>query len=95
MDQPARRVAYGSLNSECRCLTLVDTFRGWRYFDTTGIPQSDAVEMLERFTPSEDGSRLDYTMTPTDPETFNGPVVLEKSWVWLPEVRVEPYDCRP
>ena len=27
MDQPARRVAYGSLNSECRCLTLVDTFR--------------------------------------------------------------------
>ena len=31
MDQPARRVAYGSLNSECRCLTLVDTFR-------TGVP---------------------------------------------------------
>ena len=27
VDQPARRVAYGSLNSECRCLTLVDTFR--------------------------------------------------------------------
>ena len=27
MDQPARRVAYGSLNSECRCLKLVDTFR--------------------------------------------------------------------
>ncbi len=29
MDQPARRVAYGSLNSECRCLKLVDTFREW------------------------------------------------------------------
>ena len=27
MDQPARSVAYGSLNSECRCLKLVDTFR--------------------------------------------------------------------
>ena len=27
MDQPARRVAYGSLNSECWCLKLVDTFR--------------------------------------------------------------------
>ena len=27
VDQPARRVAYGSLNSECRCLKLVDTFR--------------------------------------------------------------------
>ena len=56
---------------------------GWRYCDTTGIPQNDAVEMLEGFTPSEDGSRLDYTMTLTDPETFTGPVVLEKSWVWL------------
>ncbi len=27
MDQPARRVAYGSLNFEGRCLKLVDTFR--------------------------------------------------------------------
>ncbi len=27
VDQPARRVAYGSLNSEGRCLKLVDTFR--------------------------------------------------------------------
>ena len=31
MDQPARRVAYGSLNSECRCLKLVDTFRNPMY----------------------------------------------------------------
>ena len=37
MDQPARRVAYGSLNSECRCLKLVDTFRGGCLYNFRGL----------------------------------------------------------
>ena len=40
MDQPARRVAYGSLNSECRCLKLVDTFR-------SGIARSNYYRPLQ------------------------------------------------
>ncbi len=63
------------------------------YFDSAGIPQSDVAEYVERITAAEDGSRLDYRITITDPETFTEPVVLEKFWVWLSDVRVERYDC--
>jgi hypothetical protein len=29
----------------------------------------------------------------TDPANFTEPVVKGKTWVWLPDVRVEPYEC--
>ena len=60
---------------------------------SAGIPQSDVAEYVERITAAEDGSRLDYRITITDPETFTDPVVLEKFWVWLSDVRLERYDC--
>ena len=36
---------------------------------------------------------VDYRITITDPATFTEPMVLEKFWVWLSDVRVERYDC--
>jgi hypothetical protein len=66
----------------------------YAFFDgVTGIPQSDAVEFVERITAVADGSRLDYRITVTDPATFTEPVVLENSWIWLSDVTVEPYEC--
>ncbi len=65
----------------------------WRHFNTRGIPVSGAVEIVETFTLQENGGRLDYTMTVTDPATFAEPVLLDKSWLWLPAVTVEPFDC--
>jgi hypothetical protein len=41
----------------------------------------------------DDGARLDYTLTVTDPATFTEPVVLEKSWLWLSAMTIEPFDC--
>ncbi len=76
-----------------RTLVVTTTGVSWPHFNKTGIPQSDEVEMIERFTPSEDGSRLDYTMTVRDAATFTEPVELTKSWLWLPDVVVEPYEC--
>ncbi len=32
-------------------------------------------------------------MTVTDPVMFTEPVLLDKSWLWLPAVTVEPFDC--
>ncbi len=79
---------------EDRTLVVATTDISWGYFNVVlGIPQSDAVEFVERFTPSIDGSRLDYTMTLIDPATFTEPVVLEKYWLWLPDVQVERYEC--
>ncbi len=65
----------------------------WRHFDTVGLPQSEAVRVVEVFTPSADGDRLDYELTVTDPATFTEPVTLGKHWVWVPGVEVGVYDC--
>ena len=66
---------------------------GWPYFDQSGIPQSPEAELLERFTPSEDGTRLEYSLTVSDPATFTEPVTLNKYWTWRPEARVRPFEC--
>jgi hypothetical protein len=74
---------------------VVETDRiSWRYFSQNGLLQSEAIELVERFTPSEDGARLDYELTITDPALFTEPAVLTKSWVWVPGDQVLPFDCR-
>jgi hypothetical protein len=65
----------------------------WPWFSQLGIPQSPAVSIVERFTPTEDGSRLDYAMTVTDPASFTRPVQLATHWLYLPGVQRLPYDC--
>lgn len=77
--------------------TLVVETRGidWPFFNATGIPQSAAVEMTERFKVSDDGSRLEYELTVVDPATFTEPVLLDKQWIWRPGEQVRRYDCTP
>ena len=92
--QPPSDLGYSVGRWDGRTLVVTTTDITWTYFDTAiGIPQSDAVELVERFTPSVDGSRLDYVLTVTDAATFTQPVVMDKYWLWIPGVRVEPYDC--
>ena len=75
--------------------TLVVTTSGisWPYFDQTGIPLNETSILVERFTPTADGSLLDYSLTVTDPLIFTEPVVLERQWVWKPGERVKPFRC--
>lgn len=63
------------------------------YFDHLGVPQSDQVKTVERFTPDADYSRLDYTLTTTDPVNFTRPFDLKRYFVWKPENTVHPYEC--
>ena len=49
--------------------------------------------VVEQFTPSADGSRLNYTMVVTDSETFTRPVELHRVWVRRPGEEVKPYNC--
>ena len=75
-------------------LVVSTTNIDWPYsFGQIGIPQSDAVELEERFTVSADGSRLDYEITSTDPATFTEPLTLRKSFLWVPGLEVLPYEC--
>ena len=79
---------------ENETLVVATTDVNWGYFRGNGeYPTSDDIEFMERFTPIENGSRLRYEMTVTDPATFTEPVIMGKTWVWLPDVNVEPYEC--
>jgi hypothetical protein len=65
----------------------------WAYIDPSGVPQGPASSIIERFTPTADGTRLSYEMTITDPATFTTPLELKRSWVWRPDETVKPYNC--
>jgi hypothetical protein len=63
------------------------------YFDHEGTPQSDQIKTVERFIPNADYTRLDYTLTTTDPVNFTKTFELKRYFVWKPENRVNPYEC--
>src|SRR5215510_8494859 len=63
------------------------------YFDHEGTPQSDQIKTVERFTPSADYRRIDYTLTSTDPVNFERSFALTRYFVWKPENSVHRYEC--
>jgi len=84
--------SYGRLNPQT--LTVTTTNVGYRWLNGNGIPLGPGAMLDEVFALSDDGSRLSYTLTVTDPATFTAPVTLRKSWEWRPGERVNPYQCR-
>jgi hypothetical protein len=76
-----------------RTLQVRTTRMNWGYFDTQGVPLSPDAEVLETFTVSESGDRLDYTLRVIDSATFVEPVELTHRWVWYPDAVVSPYEC--
>lgn len=84
--------SYGQLNAQT--LTVTTTNVGFSWVNGNGIPLGRGATLNEVFALSDDGSRLGYTLTITDPTTFTTPVTLRKSWEWRPGERVNPYQCR-
>ena len=78
---------------------VVTTSRiGWPYFKVRGIvaaPQSEAMEITERFTFDGERGELIYGFTASDPTTFTEPVTAERYHVWRyrPDMEVQPYEC--
>lgn len=70
-------VSFGRWEGET--LAIFTTYIAYPYFDRAGTPQSAAVSVLERYTPSADGSRLESKVTVTDAATFTAPVVIAGS----------------
>jgi hypothetical protein len=62
-------------------------------FDPDGVPQSESMKLVERFTPTADYSRLDYRITVTDTVYFTRPFDLTRYFVWKPEMTVAKYNC--
>jgi hypothetical protein len=74
-------------------LVVATSHIDWPYLDSSGVPQGPSSAIVERFTPTSDGTRLQYTITITDPATFTEPVELKRSWVSRQGETVKPYNC--
>lgn len=82
-EQPHSHLGYSVGRMEGNTL-LVETSRlNWPYLQRSGIPLSEDVRILERFTLSDDQARLDYHMTVIDPVNFTEPATYSRHWVAL------------
>ncbi len=76
-------------------LVIKTTHINWPYFDNIGTPQSTAIELTERFSLSDDHTRLNLHMTVVDPSVFSEPAMIEGYWLALGEEMPPPYNCEP
>ena len=92
-DIPATPQGYSVGYWEGDTLVVTTTRIDWPYSDGHGVPQSPDASHVERFTLSEDETRLDYEMVSTDPLYLREPSVRGGHWEWLPGVELRPYEC--
>jgi hypothetical protein len=93
IEQPFNELGYSTGYWEDETLVIETNKISWEYFNQLGIRLTKGAEILEQFTPSNDGSRLDYKMTVTDPAIFTEPVNLQTYRLYVPGVKVEPFEC--
>ena len=73
---------------------IVETTQiNWPYLDDKGAPQSENVSIVERFTLSDNNTRLSQQIVVTDPEYLTEPAIWDAEWVWKPGVRIRPFEC--
>jgi hypothetical protein len=92
-DIPDSLLGYSTGHWDGNSLVVRTTDTTWRHFNTVGIPLSEGAGIVERFTPSENGKRLDYSLTVTDDRIFTEPVEVTKFWLSLPGTEIKPYEC--
>jgi hypothetical protein len=95
IERPTDRLGHSVGRWDGDTLVINTTDIDYPFFNNLGIPQSAASEIEERFWLNDDGSRLNYEMTVTDPVNFTGPVTMTRFWVWRPGEEVRPYNCIP
>jgi hypothetical protein len=74
---------------------VIDTlgFNGHAELDARGQPTSAALHTVERLTPSADGSRIEIEVTITDPEYYDEPFTIKRSWKKSSARHPFEYDC--
>ena len=92
-DVAASPLGYSAGNWEGDTLMVTTTRINSPYFDRVGAPQSTDVVVEETIRAVDDGERLVYTMTVTDPSTLLEPFVWEAAWEWRRGEEVGRYDC--
>ena len=92
--EPSSRLGYSVGRWEGRDLVVTTTRVNWPYFDNAGSPQSEAVEIVERFSLNDAQTELAFRVTVRDATTFTAPAVIEGKWLARGET-IARYDCQP
>ena len=92
-DVPASPLGYSVGRWDDDTLMVATTRINWPYFDRVGAPQSTAVVVEEAIRALDEGERLEYIMTVTDPSALLEPYVWEAAWEWRRGEEVDRYDC--
>lgn len=91
--QPLSPLGYSVGEWQGSTLVVATSAINWPHFGRIGIPQTEAVEVVERFTVTDTDDRLDYELTITDPGTLLEPFTWQAFWVWRPGEEVSQYQC--
>lgn len=94
----ASKLGYSRGRWEGETLVVTTSRINYPFFDVSpwwGIPQTEAVEITERFTPTDDG--LVYDFRAYDPSTFSEPIDKPGylRLIWEAGLEVEADDCVP
>ena len=92
-EQPATSYGYSSGRWEDNTLVVTTTRINESYFDDIGTPQSEDIEIVERFTLNDNEDRLEYRVVVTEPATFTEPATLAGTWFWKPGEEIKPFQC--
>jgi hypothetical protein len=92
-DAPRTPLGYSVGRWDGNTLVVETTSLNEPYLNATGVPMGPSAKMIERFSPSADGSRLNYTLSITDPDSLTAPVEGRRSWVWRAGEHVMPFNC--
>jgi len=92
-NEPGSALGYSVGAWEGDTLVITTTRVNWPYFDLIGTPLSSDVEVVERYSLSDDQSRLDYHFTITDAETLTQPATIQGNRLALGET-IPVYDCQ-
>ena len=77
-DQPRSHMGFSVGRWEGSTLVVTTTDVDYPFFDDVGSPQSPDAVIVERFTLSENDTRLDWQATVTDPVNFTAPGDVER-----------------
>jgi hypothetical protein len=93
VEPPRTPLGYSVGRWEGATLVVETTHLSEPYLNNTGAPMGPSAKLVERFSPSPDGSRLHYVLSITDPDSLSAPVEGKRSWVWRPGEHVMPFNC--
>jgi len=92
---PPGLLGYSSGHWENDTLVVETSRIDFPYLDDEGTPMSEDARTVERFTVSEDGSRLHHEILIIDPRNLVEPAIVDGFWSWIPGAEIKPYGCEP